>query len=282
MASRLIIRIHEKHGRLTASEQAIARVLLEDQDLVETHTATELARRAGVSKATTARFFRTLGYADFEEVRLQARDERNRREPFRHAVADEGDSSLGRSIGDHLDLEIRNLVHTFEELRSDRLTDIARLIAAAPQVWFLGFGAEDGVARLGRALFMRLRHAVHHLSGDGQDWTADLAMTGPRDVLVLLTLGPRPRVLRSILGYARTSRMRIVTITDHRFLEQALRFSEEVLACHVAAHRLVPTHATLVSMLRLLAIAYVGMNGEAVRQRGETLDEIMEELDLLE
>jgi hypothetical protein len=37
-----------------------------------------------------------------------------------------------------------------------------------------------------------------------------------------------------------------------------------------------------VSMLRLLAIAYVGKNAVAVKQRAETLDAIVEELDLLE
>jgi len=65
MASRLTLRIQEKLSRLTGSEQKIARVILENQGIVETHTATELANLAGVSKATTARFFRTLGYADF-------------------------------------------------------------------------------------------------------------------------------------------------------------------------------------------------------------------------
>ena len=282
MASRLILRIHEKQTRLTSSEKMIAKVLLENQDLVETHTATELANLAGVSKATTARFFCNLGYADFEEVRLQARDERNRREPYRHSEALPGQTTLGRSIGDHLELELRNLTRTFEETRPDRLTEIAAIIAAAPRVWFVGFGAEDGVARVGRALFSRLRHEVHYLSGVGQDWPSDLAMTGPRDALVLLTLDPRPKLLRSILSYARTSRMRIVTLTDHGFQNQAARFSDAVLTCHVAAHRVLPTHATMMSMLRLLAIAFVGQNPEIVKQRSETLDAIMEELDLLE
>ena len=82
MASRLVLRIQERSSRLTSSEKKIAQVLLQNQNLVETHTATELAAKAGVSKATTARFFRSLGYVDFEEVRLQAREERNRREPY--------------------------------------------------------------------------------------------------------------------------------------------------------------------------------------------------------
>lgn len=282
MASRLILRIHEKQARLTASEQKISRVLLENQSIVETHSATELAGISGVSKATTARFFRTLGYADFEEVRLQAREERNRTQPYRRAEALPGQTILGRSIGDHLDLELRNLTRTFEEMRSDRLPEIADILTAAPHLWFLGFGAEEGVARVGRALFSRIRHKVHDLCGVGQDWSSDLAMAGPRDALILLTLEPRPKLLRSILAYARTSRMRIITLTDHGFQAQAERFSEVVIPCHVANYGILPTHMTLLSMLRLMAIAYIGQNPDTVQQRAEMLDAINEELDLLE
>ncbi|MFK7880801.1 MurR/RpiR family transcriptional regulator [Roseobacter sp.] len=282
MASRLILRIHEKHARLTSSEQKIASVLIENQGLIETHTATELANMAGVSKATTARFFRSLGYADFEEVRLQAREERNRTQPYSQKSAAPDQIILGRSIVDHLDLELRNLTRTFEELRSDRLPEIAGILSAAPRLWFLGFGTEDGAARIGKALFSRLRHDVHCLDGAGQDWASDLAMTGPRDALVLITLEFRPKLLRSLLSYARTSRMRIITLTDHGYQAQAERFSEMVLPCHVASYGMLNTHATVVSMLRLLAIAYAGQNATAVKQRMETLDAIVEELDLLE
>ncbi|WP_424968361.1 MULTISPECIES: MurR/RpiR family transcriptional regulator [unclassified Dinoroseobacter] len=282
MASRLILRIQEKQARLTGSEKKIAEVLVNNQGLIETHTATELAKLAGVSKATTARFFRSLGYVDFEEVRLQAREERDRTQPYTQKPAATAPVILGRSMGDHLELELRNLTRTFEELRSDKLPEIADILSSAPRVWFIGFGADDGAARIGKTLFSRLRHNVHYLDGAAQDWASQLAMMGPRDALVLVTLEDRPKLLRSLLTYARTSRLRIITITDHLFQAQAERFSETVLPCHVASYGMLTTHATVVSMLRLLAIAYAGKNQDAVKQRAETLEAITEELDLFE
>lgn len=144
MASRLILRIQERSSRLTSSERKIAQVLLQNQGLVETHTATELAARAGVSKATTARFFRSLGYADFEEVRLQAREERNRREPYSDLESISQPATFGRTISDHLELELRNLTRTFEELRSDLLPEIAQILETAPRIWFVN---ESNVVR---------------------------------------------------------------------------------------------------------------------------------------
>lgn len=282
MASRLTLRIQEKQSRLTNSERKISDVLIKNQSLIETHTATEIANLAGVSKATTARFFRSLGYADFEEARLQAREERDRTQPYRQTEMLAEHTIHGRSIEDHLDLELRNLTRTFEELRSDRLPEIAKLLSDASRIWFLGFGAEEGVARIGKSIFSRLRHGVYCLEGTGQDWSSELAMMGPRDALVLLSSEDRPKLLRSLLSYARTSRMRIVTITSHEFAAQAERFSEAVLPCHVSSYGMIPTHAAMVSMIRLLAIAYTGENAETVKQRSETLEAIVEELDLLE
>lgn len=282
MASRLILRIQERQGKLTASEKKIAQVLLENQSLVETHTATELAGLAGVSKATTARFFRSLGYADFEEVRLQAREERNRREPYTRVETLPGPAVLGRSISDHLDLELKNLTRTFEEMRSDLLPRVAAALETAPHVWFLGFGDEYGIGTLGKSLFSKLRHGVHQLEGTGQDWAAELSVTGPRDALVLLTFEPRPKLLRAIIAHARTTRMQIITITDHAFAAQAQRFSDVVLPCHIANYGVLPTHATMLSVLRLMAVAYLGRNPDAIGRRIEILDAITEELDLFE
>lgn len=282
MASRLILRIQERSARLTSSEKKIAHVLLQNQSLVETHTATELAARAGVSKATTARFFRSLGYTDFEEVRLQAREERNRREPYADIETVSQPATFGRTLSDHLELELRNLTRTFEELRSDLLPDIGQILEEAPRIWFVGFGDEHGLARLGRSLFARLRHGVYELQGHGQTWANELSMTGPRDVLMLLTLEPRPKVVRPLLAHARTTRMRVITLTDHAYAAQAERFSEVVLPCHMASYGTLPTHATMLSVLRLIAVAYLGRNPEAVSQRVSTLAAIDEELDLFE
>lgn len=282
MASRLILRIQERSSRLTSSEKKIAQVLLQNQSLVETHTATELAAFAGVSKATTARFFRSLGYADFEEVRLQAREERNRREPYADLESTSHPATFGRTISDHLELELRNLTRTFEELRSDLLPDIAQILEDAPRIWLVGFGDEQGLARLGQSIFARLRHGVHELRGQGQTWANELSMTGPRDAMILLTFEPRPKVLRPLLAHARTTRMRVITLTDHAYAPQAERFSEVVMPCHVASYGSLPTHATMLSVLRLIAVAYLGRNPDAVGQRISTLAAIDEELDLFE
>lgn len=280
MATRLTLRIQERISRLTKAEQKIAALLLENHALIETHSATEMAGLSGVSKATAARFFQSLGYADFDEAKTQAREERNRTQPYAYSAAAPETVVLGRSIGNHLDLELLNLTRTFEEMQPDALTESARLIAAAPRVWVLGFGAEEGLARHARLTFARMRPDVQLLGTHQGSWAEDLAMTGPRDVLLLLTLEPRPKALATLMEYARTTRMNVITLTDHRYYARAQRFSKLVIGCHVASYGSIPSHTTLLSMLRLMAIAFLGHADEVAQQRLNVIDDINEEIDL--
>lgn len=282
MATRLTLRIQERISRLTKSEQNLAGLLLENQALIETHSATELSALASISKATTARFFRNLGYTDFEEARTQAREERNRTQPYAYSPGAPETAVLGRTIADHLELERANLTRTFEEMRPDLLTGAARLILDAPRVWCMGFGAEEGLARLARLTFARLRPDVHLLAAHPGAWAEDLAMTGPRDALILLTLEPRPRFQSALTAYARTSRMNVITLTDHRYFARAQRFSKLVIGCHVATYGAVPTHSTLASVIRILAVSFIGLAGDTALQRLSVIDDINEEIDLFE
>ncbi|WP_346899315.1 MurR/RpiR family transcriptional regulator [uncultured Roseibium sp.] len=279
MASRLVLRIQERYSKLTAGEQKLAQLVLDRQDDILTHSATEIAEMAGVSKATTARFFQHLGYADFNEVKLQAREERNRTEPYELSVTNSEQMALGRTIGAHLELELKNLTRTFEELRSDKVREAAELIGEAPRVWVLGLGSEEGFARYARLLLSRLRHSVMILGINQGSWAEDLAMTGPKDVLLLITLPPQPSILKAILSYAKTSRLNVITITDRTTMLEMQRASKVVLPCHVASFALGPSHTAVGSAIRLLALTYAAHAGKSAQQRAEIVGSIHEELD---
>ena len=95
MSVRLSLRIQERFDKLSPAEQKLAQLILDRKDDILTYSATEMADMAEVSKATAARLFRNLGYADFNEVREQSREERNRTEPYRYSVASEARPASG-------------------------------------------------------------------------------------------------------------------------------------------------------------------------------------------
>jgi DNA-binding MurR/RpiR family transcriptional regulator len=62
-------RILDSYDDLTRRERRLADLLIEDGNTVALKSATDISTEAGVSKATTARFFRRLGYPSFRAAR---------------------------------------------------------------------------------------------------------------------------------------------------------------------------------------------------------------------
>lgn len=283
MSSRLILRIQDKYARLTTSEQRLADILVASDDNILTYSATELAQLAGISKATVARFFQKLGYADFNEVRTQAREERNRTQPYQVMVADtlvaRNKPQQSVSISEHLEMEVANITRTFETLNTELLRDSAKLIKQAPCVWFLGLGIEAGLAQYGRVLLSRVRPNVQVLGATQGAWAEDLAMTGPKDVLIILNLGVGHRVVKSILSFAKTTRMKVIVIADHFSIKYLKRYADLIIPCYVASPALGSSHIAIVSTLRLITLAYVDIAKNTAEQRSQIIGDINEELD---
>ena len=279
MSTRLALRIQQRFEKLAPSERKLAALVLERQDDLLTYSATELAGFAGVSKATAARLFRALGYSDFNEVRLQAREERNRTAPFERKPVASPEMAGSRSIGAHLQSELANLTRTFETLRSDTLSDAAEILAEAPRVWLLGLGLEDGLTRHARLLLARLRPDVQLLGAQPGAWSEDLAMTGAGDALLLISVQPRLKLLRPLVDYARTTRMAIIGVVDPGSAAWARRFARLVLPCHGAGPHPGASNTALVSTIHLLAAALAARLGRSAAQRTGLLAEIHEELE---
>jgi DNA-binding MurR/RpiR family transcriptional regulator len=136
-----------------------------------TYSATELAAMADVSKATGARLFRSLGYADFNEVRLQAREERNLAPPSRPMHSPNKRCRVRTPLPPLSESDC--LARTLESLRSDTLTAAADQLAKAPRVWLLGQGMDEGLVRFVRPQLARIRPDVHILGLQDGVWAED-------------------------------------------------------------------------------------------------------------
>lgn len=279
MTTRLTLAIQEHHDQLSPSERKLAELLLERADDMLTYSATELAAMAGVSKATAARLFRSLGYAGFDEVRLQAREERNLAPPFAQSAPPREAPNRPHSISAHLLAESENLVRTFESLRSDTLNAAAGLLARAPRVWLLGTGVDEGLVRFVRPQLARVRADVHLLGTQNGTWAEDLAMTGQRDALLLVLTQPRTRFVERVLTHAATTRLETVAVVDIRGAAWARRRCTVVLPCYGGNAADAESAMAAASMLHLLVRHTALRIGARARQRQEGVAHIDQELE---
>ncbi len=278
MTTRLTLAIHEHFEQLSPSERKLAALLLERADDMLTYSATELAAMADVSKATGARLFRSLGYADFNEVRLQAREECNLAPPFKADVQPKQNLPRTHTIASHLQSETDCLARTFESLRSDTLTAAADQLAKAPRVWLLGQGLDEGLVRFVRPQLARIRPDVHPLGMQGGVWAEDLAMTGPRDSLLLVMTQPRQPLIERLAAHAATTRVEIVAVVDVRHAAWARRISKVVLPCYSESSDHTFSAMAAASMLHLLLQNIAVRLGKRASQRQQVIDDIDREL----
>ena len=71
--------IRSRYDGLSPSDRKLSDVIVARQKRLGAHSATELAQLAGVSKASAARYFKRLGYQDFNEFRAAVRARGTRR-----------------------------------------------------------------------------------------------------------------------------------------------------------------------------------------------------------
>jgi DNA-binding MurR/RpiR family transcriptional regulator len=279
VSARLALRIQERLETLSPSERRLALLLLERQDDVLTYSAAEMARLADVSKATAVRLFHSLGYRDFNEVRLQAREERNRTAPFQTLVTSQ--TSLipggGFSPAAHMAAELAAVSRSFQELSSERIDVAVSLLREAPRIWVYTPGIAAGMAQGIRHDLLQSRGDVAVLGGHETSLAEDLSMTGPRDALLAVLVRPFPRQVRTILDFAATSRMNVIAITDVASQPTARRVARVILPCHTPVSALGPSLIAIISLARLIAASLFHRNGAALRRA--LLADIREELD---
>jgi DNA-binding MurR/RpiR family transcriptional regulator len=280
MGTLLSLRIQERFDYLTVSEQKLAAVLLDRSDDILTFSATELANVSGVSKATAARLFQSLGYRDFNEVRLQARQERDRTGPTQSVMVPLETVPRGSAtISRHLHLEIAGLTRTFEFLRSDRLSEAAEQLAVARRIWVSGLGPDAGMARLAQSLLIKARPGVQLLPEDIETWPAELASMGPGDMLFLvISQRPWPKVLLTLLDFARTAHVRAIFVTDPTSRARVERENGIPLICHAVQAPPAASFTAYCSMITLLHLAVVDRLGSTALVRAGLIEGLQEQI----
>jgi DNA-binding MurR/RpiR family transcriptional regulator len=280
MATRLALRIQNRIEQLSPSERRLAMALLERHDDPLVYSATELAEQAGVSKATAARLFRSLGYRDFNEVRLEAREERNRSAPDQRIAAPAAAPTGATAVSTHLQVELANLTRTFEEVSTERLRRAAHALAHAETVWVAGYGAEAGLAAAGRVVLARARTRVHLLGAAPGALAEELAMVGPRDALLVVALRARRAHADPVVDWARSGRVAVVALTDPSGAARLERLGALTLVCHAVGQVVGPSGTAAASLLRLLAILVAETAEAGAIARAPLISAIEEEIDV--
>jgi len=268
-------RILEFYDDLTRRERRIADMLLEDPDLLVLKSATDISAQVEVSKATTARFFRRLGYPSFKAAQKIARnaDEQDITSHSSRKLTQRG----GRGeLAEHLASDVQNLVRSIEALRSDELGQAIQSLARAEKLWVVGFGDNYPLAHFARSLLIRIKADIRMVPIGGFSVPEEFASIGANDAMIALGIGRKTRSLRSIMRSAVHAGAQVVYITD-QVGRGGLDVANVTLRCRTRGVNVYESVVAPVSLVTFLCSAVASKIGQAAIERLQFIENIHDE-----
>lgn len=257
--------IASANEHLTPVDRRIAEVAIENPTLLAFGTVSTLADRVGTSRPSIVRFAKKLGFAGYNDLRNQARDEISNRlsRPSHRIRHRHGSAAPTRRA-------IENAIHeTFEALDERRLEALAAPIVNAPTVWILsGETSMAGAHALHSGLAM-IRPSVHLVEEHSTGQL--LSSAAPGDTAVVFDFA---RYRRNPIAAARTLAglgVTIVAITDGPLSPLA---SLTKIRCELKIPAVGPFDSSVpaVTAAELLVAKVVSQLGDKARERIDQLE----------
>ena len=230
----ILERLSDDWDALTPEAQKAARYVLENPQDVGVSTVRESAEAAQVKPNTFVRMARQMGYEGYEDFRA----------PFREAIRQGGVSfpdrarwlqdirksgGLGGLYADMMEAALSNIEQSSATITAEQLQSAAEAIWGSRQVFTLGVGVNNAIARNFTYLASTGMSDFHAIPRPGSTAIDDLAWANDKDVLIAITCRPyRAEVVEAveqaksqgltIIGISDSPASPIVRIADHGFV----------------------------------------------------------------
>lgn len=270
-------RILEIFDDLTRNERHLADLILAQPDIVVLSTAAEISDKANVSKATTARFFKRLGYPSFRTAQKLARSGENHKESDKRVFSTPMEKTSGRSeLADHLANDVQNLIKSIEAIRSDDLKEAVTFLARAEKIWVIGFGENYPLAHFARAQLIKVKSDIRMIPIGGFSVPEEFASIKTGDAVIALGIGRKTRSLSAIINSAVLSGAKVIYITDH-ISSGAANALCVTLRCRTQGISLFDSVAAPVSLLTYLCVGVASRIGQSAVERIGYIESIHDE-----
>lgn len=269
-------RIRGSYEGLPNSERLVADLLLDFPSHLATHSATELARLSGASKAAVTRLVQRLGYQSFAQARADARNAQQWGSPI-YVSATDAPQGTHSAIEAHVAADLEVLRKTLDGLAQTRLDELVTALHDARRVLVIGHRNSALLATYARGQLGLLRAGVELAPMHGETLAEGLFGLGPQDVLLAVGFRRRVPAFLSALEVARNNGVRIAVITDPSGAAMA-RNVDWVIPCHCRGASMSDSYVAAVSLINFLASQLALQLGAQGRARLRGIEQLHEEL----
>ncbi len=204
---------------LTPKLKNVAKLILDNPNLVATTSMRALAKRAGVTPPTMIRLANTLGYENYESFRrvfqasINEQNYEERANWLQFTSATEGVAPIVHKIAKS---GVGNLKDFFQKLDLDAVTNAADIILDSPNVYLVAAGGIHFIASyffyVGKMAIPQLRFPA--MSGTGP--VEGLLPANQDDVILVLAYYPYARQGIEAAEFALSRGARMIYLTDSK------------------------------------------------------------------
>jgi len=240
--------LHRIYQDFSKQEKRVADIILDAPGELGLYSASELAERADVSKATITRFVRRAKFSSYEELRLAAREARSWGSPlFQTGSA----NSTGHNdfLSDFLEAETRNLTQALNSLIPSEIDAMADALTAA----------------------LQFRSGTRISPGPGETITESTADLTSEDVVLVIGLRRILSSLKSEMEALHDRGVPILLLTDPS-ARVVPAFARWTVTCPVESPYLFDSYSGVQSVLRILAYKSFQKSGKRGRAYMEAIE----------
>lgn len=266
---------------LPNSERQVADLLLNFPGQLATHSATEVAKLSGVSKAAVTRIIQRMGYTSYAQARADVRSAQKWGSPIYLDTqgGDPGDSASPAASGieAHMAADTEILRKTVDGLSPAALDAVVLALRDARRVLVIGHRNSALLATYLRGHLGLLRSGVELAPMHGETLAEGLYGLGPQDLLLAVGFRRRVPAFLSALELARRAGTRIAVITDPSGAALA-RNADWVIGCHCRGASIFDSYVAAVSLINFLASQLAALLGAEGRARLREIEKLHEDL----
>lgn len=276
--TRLDERLRSHYSQLAPQEQRIADFVLDHYDDLVSYNSAELARLAGVSKATVSRLFKRLGYEKYKDMREEQRSLRQSGMP----VADSRDVVQGNTLlARHYKQEMANLTQWVNAIDAGQFGEVVQALGSSKRVFVVGMRNAFPVALHLRQQLLQVRSGVQVLPQPGQTLAEELVELTAEDMVVVLGFRRRPRIIRPLLHVLQAQQVPTLVICEPQ-ARGIIELARWYLCAPLDSVSAFDSYASANSLINLLINALLHEQLARGRQRIHQIAELYGQLDELE
>jgi len=260
-----------RQSRASVTEQMLCDYLITSYADAAFLTAEEIARAAGVSKATVIRLAAKIGFASFNDLRERLR----RIVTSDLSSADQEDRFAGGSLPHHpiVAEEVDNLRRLGRQLSRQDLEQAAHWLSGSRSVTVLGFRQTAALAvHAAYHLKKVLAHVYVYTAADSSLWD-HLALVREGGVVLAIGIARHDRRFIEAVTYARSLGYPIVAITE-QYGSPLSELATVELVAPAASASFVGAYAAPITLITVLVDAVAATLGDTAVSRLRTLAEV--------